>query len=341
MGKHRTTIQDIADALDITSSTVSRALNNHPAISQATKLLVTNKAKQLNYRPNYIAAALRSGKSKIIGVIIPVADRAFFSAAIRGIEDEAVKRGYGVIVCQAYNDIEKEKRAIDTLVRSQVDVIISSVAKSTSVKQFNHYKKVKEDGIPVIFFDRIIDDLEVNSVVIDDFRGAYLATSHLIEQGYRKIAHYAGDFSTTIYKERLRGYRQALEDRQIEVREKYILECPSNVEKGQEVTEKLFQSVDPPDAIFSSSDFAALGALQKLKTLGIAVPGKVGIVGFANEPFSSFIEPSLSSVNQFSRDLGKMAAQIFFEGDQLTTAPARQVVLQPQLIIRRSSARVP
>lgn len=341
MARNRTTISDIAKALDITSSTVSRALNNHPAISDATKKLVTDKARQLNYRPNHLAAALRSGRSKVVGVIIPVADRSFFSAAIRGVEDEAVKNGYGVIVCQAYNDLKKEKRAIDTLMRSQVEVIISSVTKSTSKSQYLNYQKVQEEGIPVIFFDRILENMNVNTVVVDDFRGAYNATTHLIDQGYQRIAHFAGDFTTRIYKERLRGYRAAMKDFQMPVLEEFIIECSSSIELGKRKTKALFSLPEPPDAIFSSSDFAALGALEHLKSIGINVPKEVGIIGFANEPFSSYVTPSLSSVNQFSKDLGKMAAQIFFDQmiGQTEEQPIKQIIIQPKLMIRKSSKR--
>lgn len=341
MARNRTTISDIAKALDVTSSTVSRALNDHPGISLATKKLVLEKAKQLDYRPNHLAAALRNGRSKVIGVIIPVADRSFFSAAIRGIEDEAVNKGYGVIVCQAHNDIEKEQRAIDTLVRSQVEVIISSVTKSTSKSQFKNYQKVIDFGIPVIFFDRIIEKMGVNTVVVDDFSGAYQATQHLIDQGYKRIAHFAGDFTTQIYKERLKGYQEALIDNNYPLEKELIIECSSNIELGKTKTNLLFNSPNPPDAIFSSSDFAALGALQQLKALGKKVPEEVGIIGFANEPFSSFVEPSLSSVNQFSRELGKIAAQIFFDHVKRNTfeQPIKQIVLQPKLMIRNSSVR--
>ena len=341
MAKSRTTISDIAKALDVTSSTVSRALNNHPAISESTKKLVADKARQLNYRPNHIAAALRSGKSNIIGVIIPFADRAFFGAALRGIEEEAVKHGYGVIVCQSYNDIKKERRAIDTLIRSQVDVIISSATKSNSDTQFQYFQKVIEEGTPVIFFDRTLEKMLANTVKVDDFQGAYDATKHLIDNGYERIAHFAGDFKTLIYRERLRGYRQALIDHHFPIIEELIIECSSIVDHGRKMARKLFKLPNPPDAIFSSSDFAALGALQELKSQGINIPQEVGIVGFANEPFSSFVEPSLSSVNQFSQDLGKIAAQIFFDHivEQKKKAPFKQVILQPQLIIRNSSVK--
>ena len=339
MARNRTTIQDIADAIKVTSSTVSRALNNHPSISEATKKKVLEAASRLNYRPNRIAAALRSGRSMNIGVILPFADRAFFGAIIRGIEDEAARKGYGVIVCQTYDDPAKEKRALDTLLRSQVDGIISSVAQNAS--NVKNYKRVQEEGIPLLFIDRVIEQISVSKVTIDDFRGGYLATSHLIEQGCRRIAHFAGDKTLNVYRERYRGYCAALKEYKIPLRDKYIMECPSDVDLGRACSQKLMQLRTPPDAIFSSSDFAALGAIQFLKSKKIAIPGDVAIVGFANEPFTAIIEPALTTVDQHSREMGKMAAKTFIE--ELTAnrkKPTRQVVLQPDLIVRASSQRI-
>ncbi len=337
--KNRTTIQDIAQVINVTSSTVSRALNDHPSISDATKKLVVETAARLNYRPNRIAAALRSGRSMNIGVILPFADRAFFGSIIRGIEDEAAKKGYGVIVCQAYDDPKKEKRALETLLRSQVDGIISSVAQnSTNVK---NYKKVREEGIPLLFIDRVIEQINVSKIVIDDFNGGYMATEHLIEQGCKRIAHFAGDQTLNVYRERYRGYCQALKDHSLQLRKEYVIACHSDTDLGRKKTAELLALAHPPDAIFSSSDFAALGAMQMLKSRGISIPNDVAIVGFANEPFTSIVDPGLTTVNQHSRELGKMAAKTFIE--ELTAGkkkPIRQVVLQPDLIVRASSLRV-
>src|SRR6478736_3969139 len=188
MKKEKSTIHDIAKKLNITASTVSRALNDNPRISKATKLLVQKTAQKLNYQPNNIAAALRNGKSNIIGIIVPTADRGFFSRVIRGIEAIANTANYHVMICQTYDNYEKEVETVDTLLNARVDGIITSFAKETI--DFTHYEKVKARGIPLVFFDRSNDELEVSHVVIDDFLGGYKATEHLIQQGCKRIAHF-------------------------------------------------------------------------------------------------------------------------------------------------------
>ena len=181
MKKEKTTIHDIAKKLNITASTVSRALNDNPRISEATKKAVQKTAQKLNYHPNQIAAALRNGRSNIIGVIVPTVDRSFFSSVVRGIEEIANQAKYNVMICQSYDDYEKEVATVEALLRSRVDGIIASFAKQT--KDFDHFLKAKARGIPVILFDRSNDELEVSHVVVDDYLGAYKATEHLIQTG--------------------------------------------------------------------------------------------------------------------------------------------------------------
>lgn len=338
VARNRTTIQDIARELNITTSTVSRALRGHPSISDATTKSVTETALRLNYRPNHIAAALRSGKSNIIGVVVPFIDRAFFGSIIRGIEDEASKKGYGIIVCQTYDNPETEKRALETLLRLQVDGILASVAQNQA--NLKTYKKVKEEGILLIFFDRILDQLQVSTILIDDFKGGYIATKHLIDQGCKKIAHFAGDQNLNIYRERLNGYKRALEDANIPLNKDWILECASDVELGKAKAEILFSLPETPDSIFSSSDFAALGAMQILKSKGVKIPQEVALVGFANEPFTSFIDPSLTTIDQHTREMGKLSAKTFLEEiENQKIKLVKQVVLQPEIIVRASSLR--
>src|SRR6188768_2199604 len=206
--KERITIHDIARKLNITASTVSRALKDHPRISTETKKAVLKVAQKLNYQPNHIAAALRNGKSNIIGVIVPMADRTFFSSVIRGIEEIANTSRYQVIICQTYDNYDKEVATVDALLNSRVDGIIASHAKETV--NFDHFFKVKERGIPLVLFDRSNDELEVSHVVADDYLGSYKATEHLIQQGCKRIAHFTNTRKISIYKERLRGYREAL-----------------------------------------------------------------------------------------------------------------------------------
>lgn len=338
MAQNKTTIHDIARALNVTASTVSRALNGHTAISENTRTAVVKMARQLNYRPNRIAAALRSGRSHTVGIIVPYADRNIFSSIIRGIEEGLSRANYSVIICQTYDDQEQEEQALDTLLRLRVDGIMASIAKKADTHQ--HYERVKEAGIPLIFYDNHTESIAASHVVIDDYLGAYRAVCHLIEQGCRRIAHFAGQQRQQIYRERTRGYRQALKDHGLVYDADIVRESISDVSVGYQLAEAIFNHSNPPDALFSTSDYAALGALQYCKNQGIDVPGQMAIVGFANESFTSFIEPGLSTVDQKSREMGAHTARVFLEEIQgRTPAEQHKLVLEPSLIVRASSLR--
>ncbi|WP_200977345.1 LacI family DNA-binding transcriptional regulator [Echinicola sp. 20G] len=337
--RKKATIHDIASKLGITASTVSRALNNHPRISDATKKLVQKAAKEVNYQPNNIAAALRNGKSKLIGIVVPTANRNFFSSVVRGIEEIANQLNYKVIISQSYENFEKETQTVDALLSARVDGIIMSIGKNTD--DFEHLERVIEKGIPLVLFDRITEEVEVNQVVIDDYIGAYKSVEHLIENGYTKIAHFTNPRKINIYSERLRGYTDALKDNGIQFNQDLIIESNMQLEDGQQSTLKMLDDGIDFDAIFSSSDYAAMGALQVLKDKGISVPEEVGIAGFGNEPFTSFTTPSLTSVDQVSIPMGNVAAELFFEllkADPKKFIP-QKTVLKPELIIRGSSTR--
>jgi LacI family transcriptional regulator len=339
MKNERVTIHDIAKKLNITASTVSRALKDHPRISTETKKAVLKAAQKLNYQPNHIAAALRNGRSNIIGVIVPTADRSFFSSVVRGIEEVANKSRYNVMICQTYDNYEKEVASIDTLLNARVDGIIASHGKETV--DFEHYRKVKERGIPLIFFDRSNDELEISHVVIDDYLGAYKATEHLIQQGCKRIAHFTSTRKISIYRERVRGYRDALTENGIEFNESLVVESNLQLEDGRLSMEKLLRMRITPDGIFSASALGAVGAMQILKERSIKVPQQVAIVAFSNEAFASFTEPSLSTVDQHSLRIGNAAAEIFLEEVKLGSGKfiPQKVVLKPELIIRDSSKR--
>lgn len=335
----KTTISDIANKLDITASTVSRALSNHPRISDATKKAVLEMAEKLNYQPNNIASALRKGKSNIIGVIVPTTDRKFFASIIKGIEEVLNEKNYNLIISQSDEQYAKEKSNIDALLQVQVDGIIASVSKETT--DYEHFKKIKNRGIPLILYDRTHESLEASAVVIDDYLGAYKAVNHLIEQGCTRIAHFSGPQYINIYKERLRGYKEALSKHNIPVEEELILESKLQLESGRRLADELLELSSPPDGIFSSSDFAAMGAMQVLKENNILIPEDMAVVGFSNDSFTPFIEPSLTTVDQQTKQMGKFAAQLFLEessAEQETFAP-RKTVLTPELIVRSSSLR--
>jgi len=339
MKKEKATIHDIARKLNITASTVSRALKDHPRISAETKKAVQKTAQKLNYQPNHIAAALRNGKSKIIGIIVPTADRSFFSSVVRGIEEIANGSQYNVMICQTYDNYEKEVATVEALLNARVDGVIASHGKET--QNFDHFLKIKERGIPLILFDRSNDELEVSSVVIDDFLGAYKATEHLIQQGCRRIAHFTNTRKISIFKERLRGYREALLENSLPYDETLVIESNLQLEDGRNSTEQLLKLRERPDGIFSASALSIVGALQVLKENNISVPEQVALVGFSNETYTSFTDPSLSTVEQHSMRIGNAAAEIFLEevnADQKKFIP-QKIVLKPELIIRQSSLR--
>lgn len=333
---NRTTIHDIASFLNITASTVSRALNDNPRISKATRKAVLKAAKQLNYQPNNIAAALRHGKSHIIGVVVPTANRAFFASVVRGIEEIANKINYKVIICQSYDNYEREVQTINALMSARVDGIIASISKTT--QKFSHFKKAQERGIPVVLFDRTTDALNVSQIMIDDHLGAYEVVSHLIAQGCRRIAHFTSPVKISIFKERLRGYIDALKDYNIPIDQELIIESNLQLEDGRRSMSHLLDLKDRPDAIFSASDYGAMGAMQVLKEHHIKIPDEVALAGFSNEPFTSFTDPTLTSVDQFSITMGKVTAEQFFEQLRVGTKYLPQkTVLKPELIVRQSS----
>ncbi|GAB3658003.1 LacI family DNA-binding transcriptional regulator [Echinicola sediminis] len=337
--RKKATIHDIASKLGITASTVSRALNNHPRISDATKKLVNKTAKEINYQPNNIAAALRNGRSKLIGIVVPTVNRDFFSSVVRGIEEIANQLNYKVIISQSYENFEQEVQTVDALLSARVDGIIMSIGKNT--EDFEHLERVVEKGIPLVLFDRITDQVDVNQVVIDDYMGAYKSVEHLIENGYKRIAHFTNPRKINIYSERLRGYIDALKDNGIKLDKDLIIESNMQLEDGKQCTLQMLEEGLDFDAIFSSSDYAAMGAMQVLKDKGISVPDQVGLAGFGNEPFTSFTTPSLTTIDQVSIPMGNVAAELFFEllkADPKKYVP-QKTVLKPELIIRGSSVR--
>ncbi|WPP53234.1 LacI family DNA-binding transcriptional regulator [Catalinimonas niigatensis] len=334
----RTTIHDIARKLNITASTVSRALNNKPRISENTRKAVMKVAKQLNYQPNNIAAALRNGKSHLIGIIVPTADRSFFASVVRGIEEIANTINYKVIICQSYDNYEKEIQTIDALINARVDGIIASIGKNT--EDFSHFKRVLDRDIPLVLFDRVTDELDVSQVMINDYLGAYKVVEHLIEQGCTRIAHFTSPKKVSIYLERLRGYKAALRDHDLPYKEELVIASNLQLEDGRSSMEQLLKLKVRPDAVFSASDYGAMGAMQLLKENRIKIPEEIALAGFSNEPFTSFTDPTLTTVDQLSITMGNFTAELFFDLLNAEKKPISQkTVLTPQIIIRGSSLR--
>ena len=332
------TILDIARELNIAVATVSRALNDHPAVKDTTRKAVQQMAKKLNYHPNKIATSLRLGRSKIVGVIIPSAEINFFGSVIHGIEKVMSENGYNVLIYQSNELYEFEKKGVETFLRSQVEGVLASISKNTI--NLDHYAALKKRNVPLILFDRANDSLGVPSVVVDDYQGAFNATRHLIEQGCVRIAHIGGQQHVAIFNQRLRGYIDALNVHNIPVDDNLIVYGKVSIESGREcMTQLLSQNID---AVFAVEDFTALGAIQSIKAANKKIPGDIAIVGFANEAFGEYITPSLSTVNQQTVHMGEEAAKLFFEtrnNKEWSKTPSPKLVLQPELICRQSSIR--
>ncbi|APY11552.1 LacI family transcriptional regulator [Seonamhaeicola sp. S2-3] len=339
--KKKTTIYDIAEKLNLTAATVSRALNNNLKISEKTRKLVQDTAIEMNYEINTLAKALKSGKSFNVGVIVPRMDSNFFASVIRGIEEELHSKGYHVIVCQTHDEEKLEIENINSLLNAQVDGILMSITNAKSKDKV--FDSLAKKNVPLIFFDRRKQIPGVSSVTIDDFNGAYEATKHLINQGCKCIAHISNDRELEIFKNRFLGYKQALIDHGLEFNENFVIESRSRVEEGRRTMKQWLAMETRPDAIFSSSDFSALGAIQVIREHGLKIPEDISIVGFSNEPFTRFMELSISTVDQSPIEMGKITAQVFLEevsnGDKIKSE--KHVVLTPELIIRKSSLKTP
>ncbi len=337
--KKKTTIKDIANVLGLTPSAVSKALNDHPRISEKTKVSVQQVARNLNYEPNHLASALRKGKSNLVGVIIPRANSTFFSAVLQSIESVLNKKGYNIIVSQSYESYDKECKNIDALLYTQVDGILASLANET--KDFTHYKKIKRKGVPLVLFDRGENEIGVDYIGIDDYKSSHMIVDHLVAQKCKRIAHIAGYSHTRIYKNRIQGYKDALEVHELPSDDILLVESNLRIEDGRTIMEQFLDQDEVPDAVYAASDYAALGALQVLQERNIKVPEEIAIVGFSNEPFTSLVTPSITSINQHSEEIGRLTAEAFLRRieDANTPPVLNKIILNPELVVRSSSQK--
>ena len=338
------TIKDIAKALGLSTSTVSRALRGSHEISSETKKMVIEYAEQFNYRPNPIALSLKERRSRSIGVVVSEIANNFFSQAINGIESVAYNRGYHVIISQNHESYEREIVNVEHLASRSVDGLLVSLSAETD--NIEHFKKLHDKGFPIVFFDRITDEIETHKVVADNYKGAYNATQHLINAGYKKIAHLSSASHLSISKERLNGYKAALTDNNIPVNEAYIKNCNHGgmiFKELEDAVKTLLHLKDKPDAIFSAGDRLTVSCLQVLKTLEIKVPEVVALMGFSNSPLGELMNPSLSAVKQPAFEMGQTATELLIKiiESKRAVTEFETIVLQTEVITRDSSAKKP
>lgn len=338
----RVTIHDIAREIGIAPSSVSKALNDLPSISNKIKMLVKAKVTELNYKHNSSAANLRRGSSRTIGVIVPKINVAFFSNAIGGMEENCFENNHRLIICQSDESYEKEVKAVETLIQQNVDCIIISLSRETVAT--DHLKEILEHHINLIQFDRVNDRFKSHIITNDNKAVSHKAVKHLTEQGYKRIAFLGGPDHLTAYRERREGYIQAMEEADLTIPYNYVVPDVSNMQKAMEVTEKLLQQKNPPDAFFAVSDHTALGVLKVAVAKGIKIPEEIGIMGFANEMFTDVTSPRLSSVDQQSKQMGRDASDIYFNHIITLRAANKPVglvrrVIESKLVVRESSKR--
>jgi len=340
MRKKRTTIYDIAAKLNITASSVSRALNNSNYVNENTKQLILKTAAEMNYKRNILASNLRKGHSKTIGIVVPRINQNFFANVIAGIEEATYEKDYNLIICQSGESHEKEVKCINTLINQQVDCIVISI--SADSHDYKHLKNVIDHGIQLIQFDRVVDELETLKVINDNEQASMEAVSHLIDQGYKRIALLEGPQNLDIFRQRKNGYLSALKKYKLPVIDELLVENALTKEMGAEATRKLLSLKNPPDAIFAStSDFSALGVLEVATAMGFKVPAQLGILGYSNEAFTELTSPSITTIDQFSIYMGKTVADLYFqemENKDILVVP-KTISIKPKLIVRSSTLR--
>ncbi|HEY9561887.1 MAG TPA: LacI family DNA-binding transcriptional regulator [Anseongella sp.] len=339
MSKSVITIYDIARALGISPSTVSRALKDDTIISSETRKKVQKTAAEMGYQPNSIASSLRNKKTQTIGVITHRIDRHFQSNAISGIQDKAHEYGYNIIICQTNDDPEREIKQFQALFSSRIDGLIGQLSMYT--KNYDHFQVFLENDIPIVLFDRVPKSLNVQKVVSDDFGGGYKATEHLILQGCRRIAHFTGALSLNIYEDRLAGYKAALEKHGISYDPDLVFEFYLNTENSRKAARSLLSGqTKRPDSIFAANDTSAIAAIQVAKELGIGIPSELSIVGYANDPSGLIISPTLSTIDQASYRMGQTSTELLLKQIEEKNPSPRgpeTTVLPVELIVRESS----
>ncbi len=333
------TIKDIARELNISVSTVSRALRGLPDVNAATRRSVETLARKLDYHPNAVALSLVKSKTYTVGVIIPNFVIHFYSSAIGGIQDVLSQAGYNIMICQSNENYDTEVANVQTLLNSRVDGLIVSQSKET--EDLAHFSAVIDKGVPLVSFNRTLDGLHASRVEVDDYQGAYHAVEYLIRTGYRRIAHIAGPQNLQLSRHRYQGYLDALNSCQLTTEDAYIRYCDFSIESGRKAMHELLLLPDMPDAVFVVSDYPAYGVIAELKARGINIPDEVAVIGFTDEPFSSLIEPTLTTVSQPTYEIGRETARLFLQQlEDPDHFEPQQRTLKTELKVRNSTQRV-
>jgi len=332
------TIYDIARVLGISPSTVSRGLKDHPQIKKETREKIKALAFKMGYQCNKFASSLRKNKTETIGVVVPKLNSYFMATAIAGIEKITNQHGYGLIISQSQESVVKERSCISTLFNSRVDGLLISLAYDT--ENLDHFNIMFNKDIPVVFFDRVAEYNGSLSAIIDNYKAAYEVTSHLLEQGCRKIVHLGGNLLRNVYSERFRGYRRALKDKGIRYESDMLIISDLSNQTGIDAAQYIMSMKKPPDGVFAANDSSAVALICELKKMGVKIPDEIAVAGFNNEPISQVVEPNLTTVDYPAREIGEIAATFLINKlNNSETVGLSTIVLKHQLVVRESSLR--
>lgn len=334
-GLETITIKDIARALNLSTSTVSRALRDSYEINPETKRIVTEYAERLNYRPNPIALSLKENRSRVIGVVVPQIANNFFSQVINGIEAIAYNRGYHVIIFQSHESQEREMLTVQQAVARKVDGLLISLASGTQT--VSYLRELQDKKLPIVLFDRVSKELETSSVTADNFGGAFAATEHLIKSGRRRIVHLTMPAHISVTQERLAGYRAALEQYGVAYDEKLVRYGPFSQEEVDPIVDELLK--ESPDAFFAAGDRMAMGCLSALKKRNISIPETVSLIGFTNITVADLLAPPMTTVEQPALEIGQLAADQLINLIECKQAlpPPNSTKVPTRLVVRASS----
>jgi LacI family transcriptional regulator len=332
------TIYDVARALNISPSTVSRGLKDHPHIRKETSRKIKALAHEMGYQRNKFASSLRKKRTETIGVVVPKLNSYFMATAIAGMEKVTNQFGYGLIISQSQESGKQEVSCVSTLFNSRVDGLLISLAYDT--EKLDHFNIMFNKDIPVVFFDRVAECKGCMSVVIDNFKAGYEVTSHLIEQGCRRILHLGGNLLRNVYSERFRGYKQALADNGIKFSDDLLIISELNNQAGIDAAHAIMKMKNSPDGLFSANDTSAVAAICELQKAGIKVPDDIAVAGFNNEPISQVIKPNLTTIDYPAREIGEIAASSLINKlNNKETFSLSTIVLKHALIIRESTIK--
>lgn len=332
-------LKDIAEACGLSVMTVSRALRDTKVVKPQTRERILEAAREMGYVPNRLASSFGRQKTMTVGLVIPDLEHSIFPTLIKGIEGALSGEGYNLLLCCAYNRPEKEEREIQSLLERRVDGII--LAPASAASSADAVSRIQAMRVPCVFVDRIVPGLELDAVTVDDFEGALQVVSHLIEQGYSRIAHIGGPEGVWTAEERLRGYRKAMAQAKRPVRAEHIIRASLTVEEGEAAMERLLDLPERPDAVFCVNDPTALGAYKTIRRRGLRLPGEIGLAGFSATLESELLETPLTTVAQDAAALGRQAAALLLTRMQGESAPPHPVheVVKTRLIVRQSTMR--